>query len=332
MKRIISFLLICSLLLIPNTYTKADGKVQSYGDFEYEISTNNNKEKEVVICGYTGTNEIVNIPETIAGEKVVGVSKLDGSNTKIKTVRLAKYVERVSSLLPTEKYEVVEDNPNFSVENGVLFNKDKTKLLIYPTEKKDEKYVEPASVIKSEGANNNKYVKQWTFSSNKENKIIKDFAYSGCPNLEKIVIPSNIVILGEFSFAQCKKLKTIVWNKTLQQIGDTAFFECSSLENIKIPNTVFYIGKSAFSKCNIKNLKLSKRLKYIESFAFSDNCMLKKVEIPNTVVKMRKNAFPKTTKIKKASYLSPVADKDYYCAKAIVTTTVKNKKKKRKLQ
>lgn len=329
MKRIISFLLICSLLLIPNTYTKADGKVQSYGDFEYEISTNNNKEKEVVICGYTGTNEIVDIPETIAGEKVVGVSKLDGSNTKITTVRLAKYVERVSSLLPTEKYEVVEDNPNFSVENGVLFNKDKTKLLIYPTEKKDEKYVEPASVTKSEGANDNKYVKQWTFSSNKENKIIKDFAYSGCPNLEKIVIPSNIVILGEFSFAQCKKLKTIVWNKTLQQIGDTAFFECSSLENIKIPNTVFYIGKSAFSKCNIKNLKLSKRLKYIESFAFSDNSMLKKVEIPNTVVKMRKNAFPKTTKIKKASYLSPVADKDYYCAKAIVTTTVKNKKKKR---
>ena len=57
MKRIISFLLICSLLLIPNTYTKADDKVQSYGDFEYEISTNNNKEKEVVICGYTGTNE-----------------------------------------------------------------------------------------------------------------------------------------------------------------------------------------------------------------------------------------------------------------------------------
>ena len=118
MKRIISFLLICSLLLIPNTYTKADGKVQSYGDFEYEISTNNNKEKEVVICGYTGTNEIVDIPETIAGEKVVGVSKLDGSNTKITTVRLAKYVERVSSLLPTEKYEVVEDNPNFSVEKN----------------------------------------------------------------------------------------------------------------------------------------------------------------------------------------------------------------------
>ena len=115
----------------------------------------------------------------------------------------------------------------------------------------------------------------------------------------------------------------------MQQIGNTAFFECSSLENVKIPDTVFYIGISAFSKCNIKNLKLSKRLKYIESFAFSDNSMLKKVEIPNTVVKMRKNAFPKTTKIKKASYLSPVADKDYYCAKATVTTTVKNKKKKR---
>lgn len=201
MKRIISFLLICSLLLIPNAYIKADGKVQSYGDFEYEISTNNNKEKEVVICGYTGTNEIVDIPETIAGEKVVSIYKLDGSNTKITTIRVSKYVERVSSSLPTESYEVVEDNPTFAAENGVLFNKDKTKLLIYPTEKKDEKYVKPASVIKSEGANNNKYVKQWTFSSNKENKVIKDFAYSGCQNLEKIVIPSNIVILGEFSFA-----------------------------------------------------------------------------------------------------------------------------------
>ena len=50
------------------------------------IRDSNNKEKEVVICGYTGTNEIVNIPETIAVEKVVGEMCIRDRSTLLKTL------------------------------------------------------------------------------------------------------------------------------------------------------------------------------------------------------------------------------------------------------
>lgn len=60
--------------------------------------------------------------------------------------------------------------------------------------------------------------------------IIPDDAFSGCSNLEKVVLPES-----------------------LRYIGDKAFKDCYSLQEINIPDSVKYVGSWAFANDN--NLK-----------------------------------------------------------------------------
>lgn len=64
--------------------------------------------------------------------------------------------------------KVSEDNMNYSSEGGVLYNKDKTELLIYPCSKKEKIYNVSDSVekIASIDGDNFKYLKKLTFGKN----------------------------------------------------------------------------------------------------------------------------------------------------------------------
>ena len=44
--------------------------------------------------------------------------------------------------------KVSDDNPNYSSENGVLYNKTKSELLIYPPQKRDDYFAVPDTVVK----------------------------------------------------------------------------------------------------------------------------------------------------------------------------------------
>lgn len=68
---------------------------------------------------------------------------------------------------------VSDGNQYFSSENGVMFNKDKTQLVRYPTGKKDTLYTIPDGVTE-----------------------ILDFAFSGCSNLTGIVIPQSVTAIA----------------------------------------------------------------------------------------------------------------------------------------
>lgn len=65
---------------------------------------------------------------------------------------------------------VAKDNPFFTSENGVLFDKEKEELLLYPAAKKGKKYVIPITV----------------------NKIYEK-AFEDCNELEEIIYPHEII-------------------------------------------------------------------------------------------------------------------------------------------
>jgi len=122
---------------------------------------------------------------------------------------------------------VDSSNSNFSSVDGILFNKNKTKLLKYPTAKSDISYTIPDSVI-----------------------TIEDDAFSYCENLENITIPFGVTSIGKDAFYLCYNLTSVVIPYSVTSIGDNAFCGCNGLISITIPASVINIDNSAFFLCS----------------------------------------------------------------------------------
>ena len=72
------------------------------------------------------------------------------------------------------------NNPNYSSEEGVLFNKDKTILIRYPSGREDKTYTIPDSVTQ-----------------------ISEQAFEGCISLTSIIIPDSVTRIGRDTFKNC---------------------------------------------------------------------------------------------------------------------------------
>ena len=123
-------------------------------------------------------------------------------------------------------------SPNFVYEDGILFNKDKSRIISFRNQN-IKSYVIPSSVAS-----------------------IGDSAFKNCFSLSEIVIPSSVTSIGDSAFFCCGSLSEIVIPSSVTSIGDSAFFWCFSLSEIVIPSSVTSIGDWAFYDCKFPdNLK-----------------------------------------------------------------------------
>ena len=118
------------------------------------------------------------------------------------------------------------DDPLFSTQEGVLFNKNKSKLLGYPSGRKGECTV-PDSVT-----------------------LISECAFWCCSGLTSVTIPDSVVNIGVMAFAMCSGLTSITIPASVVNIGEWAFDRCTGLTSITIPASVVNIGESAFDRCS----------------------------------------------------------------------------------
>lgn len=120
---------------------------------------------------------------------------------------------------------VDEGNTAFVCVDGVLFNKEKTRL-ISCSSTKNGIYEIPDTVIN-----------------------IGDYAFRGCSGLTKIEIPNSISFIGKCSFAGCSGLKFVRLPESLIAVKERAFYGCINLDNVEIGVIGINIDDTAFEGC-----------------------------------------------------------------------------------
>lgn len=148
-------------------------------------------------------------------------------------------------------------NPNYSSHEGVLYNKEKTELIICPISKTGN-YIIPSSVIS-----------------------LEDYAFLNCTNLDSTTIPASLTNHGNGSFryttakisvdaanTNYSSQDGVLFNKdkttlitcpisiseyiipnSVTNIESSAFYNSRELTTVTIPSSVTSIGESAFAHC-----------------------------------------------------------------------------------
>ncbi len=145
---------------------------------------------------------------------------------------------------------------------------------------------------------------------------IPDYAFLGCKNLNKVILPDGLKKIGFQAFSECSSLETINFPESLEDIGSNSFTYCTLLDNIDFPIGLIHIGHNAFSFCSsIKEVTLHDNIKELESYAFSDCNSLNKVRLPlndNMLGELIFNCCPSLVTIIEPSEKVPTFDCDSY--------------------
>ncbi|MBP5308137.1 MAG: leucine-rich repeat protein [Clostridia bacterium] len=143
-----------------------------------------------------------------------------------------------------ETINVDPANTNYSVEDGVLFNLDKTRIVYYPSGKKGN-YEIPFTVT-GIGANVFRGKDITKVTINKEITEIGQYAFADCYYLEEVEFEAGRaadaeLVLGEGAFYGSAVIAIDI-PETVTEIGDKAF-AASRLTYANIPSTVTKMGE-----------------------------------------------------------------------------------------
>lgn len=301
-KRIFSAILVITMLMTMFTVPTYAATEYTSGIYTYTVS---NGTATITKCNTTSSS--VSVPSTLGGYSVTGLSgsaftscsnlssiTIPASITNITTGSAGSwfYCSKLSSI------SVNSSNANYSSSDGVLFNKAKTELLVYPVAKTSESYTVPSSTttISVDAFAFIKYLKNLTIPSSV--KSIKAGAFECASSLETVNIAEGVTLDSRcYSlFYNCTSLKTINIPASISYLPAQMFYGCTSLQSIDLSN-VTSISKSGltgyvFYGCtNLSSVTLGNKLTYIGNQVF-DNCTsLKTLAIPSSVTDVDLLAF-----------------------------------------
>ena len=123
-------------------------------------------------------------------------------------------------------------NADYASVDGVLFNKDQSRLLYYPAGKTDASYtvLETVTSINDRAFASNASLVSLTIPGSAE--TIGSGAFSGCGSLEQIPLPEGIRSIGDEAFVGCRKLTELSFPASLIFLGADPFRDCFSLTSI----------------------------------------------------------------------------------------------------
>lgn len=271
--------------------------VSSENDFDYSYDSDNGG---MVITDYLGSSLEVRIPDTVAGERVVGIDlkKCEKGITEL------VMPDSVSSFSLSDK--IRSELQYLNIPNGFAMGlsfKAYSKLIgLYigtgMTEIGNDAFGEHKTIKDVYIGKSVTNIARYAFRecASLENVYIPDsvtsieeYAFIKCESLKSVVVPGYVDKIGIYAFSWCKSLSSVVIN-SVNEIG-SAFCNCTSLESVKI-NNVNKIGNSAFYMCtSLRDITIPDSVTEIDMWAFQGCASLKSITIPASVTKIGDQVF-----------------------------------------
>ncbi len=148
--------------------------------------------------------------------KVVGYGSF-AHCTALESLHIPASVETIEEYIITdcaalESITVADENPNYSAQDNVMYNKDKTAILHYAQAKQDTEFTVPDTVktVGKAAFEHSKNLKKIILQDGVE-QILGD-AFLECSALEEIVLPKSLTSVAEYAFQDCNVFKTICYD------------------------------------------------------------------------------------------------------------------------
>ncbi|MGN1443786.1 MAG: leucine-rich repeat domain-containing protein, partial [Acutalibacteraceae bacterium] len=224
------------------------------GIFTYTVTDD---KATVTKIDYKDLDEI-HIPETLGGYEVTAIARwamFDETYEFGDDTVTAVYIPKTVTNLNEEAFEYADvrylvvdpENPNYtSDEEGVIFDKQMTRLIKAPSCLDCETYTVPdgVTVLSDSAFSICLFVKNVVLPDS-VNKIVGQ-AFFDALSLESVNIPEGVTSIGQMCFAACYSLKEIIVPSTITEIPTSAFTECYALEKVVISEGVTKLGIDAF--------------------------------------------------------------------------------------
>jgi hypothetical protein len=161
-----------------------------------------------------------------------------------------------------ETFTISEENVDFILVDGVLYDRTMYTLIYYPTSMTAETFEIPESVNE---------IAAGAFADSK---------------LKSVEIPNQVTEILEGTF-RGSALESVTFHRGINSIGDYAFEGCKNLNNVKIPNSARWLGNYIFANCtSLTNFEFEDQISaaspYILGTHFFDGCTsLSTLVLPN---------------------------------------------------
>ena len=303
-KKVLSLLLAVMILLSVLPFAGVTAFAAKSGDYKYQLL----KDGTAEITEYTGTATNLTIPSSLDGYTVTSIGaeafwdcssltnvKIPNTVTNLgdfafancpnlKSATIPKSVKTIGDLIfeycsSLTDINVDSGNKNYSSQDGVLFDKAKTKLIQYPFGNERTSYSIPNSV-----------------------KSIGDWAFRNCSNLTTVSIPNSVKSIGVLAF-NCSGLTSLKLPDSVTSISGAAFAGCEKLKTVYLPNSITYISSGMFQVCtSLTSVTIPNGVKSINDGAFAKCFSLKSVTIPSSVTEIDVEAFDECNALKDVYY------------------------------
>ena len=237
----------------------------------------------------------------------------DGTATSVGTVYLGKDVRSIRVTgLSVSAFSADAENEALRAEDGIVFTKDRTELVIYPSARRKTEYVLPDTVKRiaayafygaeyisyvecsqaeeiGEGAFAHSSLYRIGFGAGL--RIVEDGAFQQTRLLNSVDFSAveSIERFGDYVFSG-SGLRSAVLPEGLTALGEQVFMDAYKLTSVTLPSTLRTIGSGAFSNTGLEEISLPEGLTAIGGNAFR-NAPLKEIVLPESLEEIGSYAF-----------------------------------------
>ncbi len=246
-----------------------------------------------------------------------------------------------------ERVIVDEENAVYSSVSGILYSKDKSKLLYVPNAIREVTLPDETTVIGREAFRESSIT---TFTIPKQITEIGDFAFFDCTGLKSLIWDAEDCRIGSFSTSANiifpnVPLTELIIGEDVRSIPEGAFSGLDMLETVTIPVGVTHMGGSVFYGCSglesviwnardctmsggdffrgtkIKTVTFGEEVGVVPSRLLLDCAYLTEVVLPDSISKIGEVAFGNCYELKKVTIgrgVTEIEDLAFYgCYKLI---------------